>query len=455
MELFPLVTVVMPCYNHEKYVREAIESVLNQTYPNIEFIVVENGSTDGSRAIIQEYESRLKAIYLEQNSLAEAAVIFHRQENARGKYFAFMTSDDIWMPDKIEKQVDYLESHPECGACFTWTEYFDENMVPIYDYTYTLYKEKNRTPSEWVAKFWLDGNCLCAPSYLMRMEKEMEMYATASMGIPFYQLSDLYQWIMYLVLGNTFYVLPEVLVKMRKHAVAISYSEDAGIRAMNESASMCRLILEVLPDDMFIEAFHENFMNAESNTKEELLCEKMLLLLRRNEDYIQPVALDFFYKNAIGNTQLLERKYGIGMEQINSICSTKGVAVAKKHSANAMQKRMEDNLKQYKVHSALTEETKMILDVIQNGVKEMLSLVMAGGLKPEVTEAEFVANARDICMIIEDVEDRIAPFGTAFSKEEWNVFINLFNDKEYVEISAIIPYLYKVYYCIETILNLC
>lgn len=454
MEGFPLVTVAMPCYNHGKYVREAMESVLNQTYPNIEFVVVENGSTDDSRAIIQEYEDRLNVIYLEKNSLTEMASIFHRPENVHGKYFAFMTSDDIWMPDKIEKQVEYLEKHPECGACFTWAEYFDENMLPIYDYTYTLYKEMNRTPSEWVAKFWTDANCLCAPSYMIRMEKEMEVYNTIRKGITFYQFSDLYQWIMYLVKGNTFYILPEVLVKMRKHATAISHSDGAAIRAMNEWASLSRLILEILPDDMFIEAFRENFVDKESNTKEELLCEKMLLLLGRNEDYIQPVALDFFYKNAIGNMQLLEKKYGIGMEQINSICSTKGVAVAKIYSANDMQKRMEDNLKQCKVHSALTEETKMILDVIKNGVKDMLSLVVAGGLKPEVSENEYIGNVRDICSIIEDVKDKIAPFDTAFSKEEWNAFINLLDNNEHVEISAIIPYLCKVYYCIETILNL-
>ena len=72
MDKQPLVSVIMPCYNHEKYVAQTIESVLNQTYKNIEFIVVDNGSTDGSFHVIQQYRDRIDKIYqLKENDLVD------------------------------------------------------------------------------------------------------------------------------------------------------------------------------------------------------------------------------------------------------------------------------------------------------------------------------------------------------------------------------------------------
>lgn len=93
MDKQPLVSVIMPCYNHEKYVAQTIESVLNQTYKNIEFIVVDNGSTDGSFHVIQQYRDRIDKIYqLKENDLVRAGEILNN--SCSGDYIAFMTSDD-------------------------------------------------------------------------------------------------------------------------------------------------------------------------------------------------------------------------------------------------------------------------------------------------------------------------------------------------------------------------
>ena len=130
MEENILVSVLMPCYNHGKYVAESVESILNQTYENIELLIVENGSTDNSREVLQQFKDnpKVKLFYLEKNDCEKAHYIL--SSNASGEYFAQATSDDIWMPDKLEKQMKYLKGHPEVSVCTTWAIYCDENMVP-------------------------------------------------------------------------------------------------------------------------------------------------------------------------------------------------------------------------------------------------------------------------------------------------------------------------------------
>ena len=107
----PKVSVIMPCYNHEKYVAQSIESVLNQTYDNIEFIVLDNGSTDGSYRVIKQYSDRIdKILHFDDNDLTKAGYVL-RQE-CQGEYMAFMTSDDIWAKEKLEQQMRVLIENP-------------------------------------------------------------------------------------------------------------------------------------------------------------------------------------------------------------------------------------------------------------------------------------------------------------------------------------------------------
>ena len=122
----PLVSVIMPCFNHEKYVAEAIESVLNQTYDNIEFIALDNGSTDGSYEIMKRYEDRLaKLLHFEKNDLAKAGETLRR--SCTGEYIAFMTSDDVWLPEKLEKQMRIFQEKKDVKACFTWANLIDDD----------------------------------------------------------------------------------------------------------------------------------------------------------------------------------------------------------------------------------------------------------------------------------------------------------------------------------------
>ena len=112
----PLVSVIIPAYNVAPYVAAAIDSVLAQTYQPIEIIVVEGNSKDGTRAVLEPYIEKKLITYLHQEGkgLSNARNIGIRQ--AKGEFVALLDADDIFLPEKIEKQVGYLIAHPDCDV---------------------------------------------------------------------------------------------------------------------------------------------------------------------------------------------------------------------------------------------------------------------------------------------------------------------------------------------------
>ena len=117
-----LVSVIMPVYNAEKYLEETLDSVLNQTYEDIEIICVDDMSSDGSRDILGKYKEKskkIKTIYLTENAgVANARNV--AIQNAEGRFIAFLDSDDVWLPEKISRQINFmLDNQYE----FTFTSY--------------------------------------------------------------------------------------------------------------------------------------------------------------------------------------------------------------------------------------------------------------------------------------------------------------------------------------------
>lgn len=102
-----LVSVIMPCYNSEKYISDAISSVINQTYLNWELLVIDDCSTDSSSIIIKEFEKKDSRVQYFRTNISSGSPAFPRNigiEKARGKYIAFLDSDDLWFPDKLKQQ---------------------------------------------------------------------------------------------------------------------------------------------------------------------------------------------------------------------------------------------------------------------------------------------------------------------------------------------------------------
>lgn len=110
----PLVTVITPSYNHVKYIEQAIESIVNQTYKNIEYFIVDDGSTDGTHELFVELKKKYTNFTFEKHKENRGHVrLSETVDKAKGKYVTFLSSDDWFLPEKIEKQVKLFESLPE------------------------------------------------------------------------------------------------------------------------------------------------------------------------------------------------------------------------------------------------------------------------------------------------------------------------------------------------------
>lgn len=294
----PLVSVILPSYNHEKHVGIAIESVLNQTFCDYEFLVSDDHSTDGTLEIIQKYhDDRIQLHVFSEN---QGATINHKYliDRAKGKYVALINSDDVWLPNKLKKQVAYLEAHEECGGCFSFAEIIDEDGSSINVYR-DVFQKKNRTQAEWYRQFFLHGNCLCHPSMLIRTN----IYHTLGVyNLSLRQLPDFDMWVR-LIKHYGIYIFQEPLVQHRRF-VSVSANTSAptirnSMRDAVESHYILNNYLNDVSDEFFSAAFRKEFRKADAITHNELCCEKFFLLLD-GKFYLPQVsllaAINYFFK---------------------------------------------------------------------------------------------------------------------------------------------------------------
>lgn len=301
----PLVSVVLPCFNHERYVAEAIESVLNQSYKNIELLVADDGSTDNTAAVMRRYSSYFaKELYLTENTGGE--IYYQLKQLAHGKYIALMHSDDIWEKDKLAIQVTYMEQHEECGSCLAWCVYTDEHLRECANRN--PFKQVNRSSQEWMNYFWKNGNVLCNPSSLTRRELDIKLKRKA-----FRQLPDFFSWID-MIQETVIYIIPKVLVKMRQHLKDgqenVSFPTKENLyRHMIEEGGGWLSVIRDMRKDFFKDAFASALRNPDANTKEEILCEKYFLLLNHRNVFVQNSALYYFQEIYDYVQECMEKEY--------------------------------------------------------------------------------------------------------------------------------------------------
>ncbi len=162
----PAISVAMSVYNCERYVALAIESILAQNFGDFEFIIVDDGSTDGSAAIIDEFASkdtRIRAIHRQNKGL-----IFSLNQalaEARAPIIARMDADDIANPERFERQYDFLQLQPEYGVVSSWTTDIDENGDP-----YPIADHGHPADHEGFLEALETGTPLCHPATMYRRD---------------------------------------------------------------------------------------------------------------------------------------------------------------------------------------------------------------------------------------------------------------------------------------------
>jgi glycosyltransferase involved in cell wall biosynthesis len=144
MKPLPKVTVIIPCYNRGKFIAETVESVLSQTYSNVELVVVDDGCTDNSREVLEPYADRIRILeHPGRVNCGQSAALNLGIRSSESDYVAFLDSDDLFAPDKIEKQVRFFEEHPQFGLVYANGHAIDENGNVIFRFYGKNHKEES------------------------------------------------------------------------------------------------------------------------------------------------------------------------------------------------------------------------------------------------------------------------------------------------------------------------
>lgn len=133
----PLVSIIVPSYNHTKFIAQCIESIFQQSYKHFELIVIDDGSKDNSKDILKELQLKFEFTLVFQENHGVAYTLNRGiTEFAKGKYVTFCASDDYWAVDKLKMQVQFMESNQFYPMCYGKTYYVNENSQIIYKYTF-------------------------------------------------------------------------------------------------------------------------------------------------------------------------------------------------------------------------------------------------------------------------------------------------------------------------------
>lgn len=278
-----LVSVIIPSYNHDKYINECVMSVLNQTYKNIEVYVMDDCSTDNSVNVLKKIKDyRLKVLYSKKNK-GTVRTINELMKKCNGEYIAIIGSDDIWETDKIEKQVKVLENNKKIGAVFSSAEIIDENNRIYTDddaFNHEIFRNENMKSSKRMRLFFEIGNHLCHSSSLIR---KSVINKIGDYDITYRQLHDYDYWVR-LINEYDIYIINEKLLKYRRFKKSkknlSNNTCESMIRVVNENNSIIGWMIKNIKDKLFIEAFNDLFVNKNSSTTEELICEKYFLLMK-------------------------------------------------------------------------------------------------------------------------------------------------------------------------------
>lgn len=276
----PTISIVLPSYNHEKYILEALDSIHQQTYQDYEILILDDASTDRSAAVIKEFIQNHPdlPIRFDQHETNQGGVITLNDllQQARGKYIALLNSDDVWVPEKLARQAQYLNEHPEIAAVFTQAIIVDENREKVSDKVLPVviqdtFLQENRSRGKWFRRFFFQQNCLCHPSILIRRT----VYEQIGYLDPrFRQIPDFQLWTRFLK-SFEFHLIEEPMVYLRWHKSNTSViSTSNSIRGINELFYLYRDFFTGMPDDLFIDGFGDLFRRNDARTPEALACEK-------------------------------------------------------------------------------------------------------------------------------------------------------------------------------------
>ena len=258
----PKISVIMPAYNAEKYIKEAMDSILNQTFGDFEFIAMNDCSRDSTEEIILSYQDdRIVYVKNEQN-MGVAATLNKGLRLAKGEYIARMDSDDISMPNRFALQVACLDAHPEVAVLGGLVEVFDETGK-------TTPRPYRASPAQ-IKIDLLFASALAHPSVMMRRDVILEMggYDREFEGLEDYEL-----WCRVAAKHQIMVCSDEVLLRYRIHSAQVTQQSSPRKDAAQKRIRAWHLRQLGLPEEgLAAEGFYGYYARREK-TLEQVLAE--------------------------------------------------------------------------------------------------------------------------------------------------------------------------------------
>lgn len=214
------VSIIVPVYNAEKYIVETIESVKAQTYENWELLLIDDGSTDGSRQVISDYlsgEPDERIVLFPRENSGAAKARNYGLSQAGGRFIAYLDADDLWSPDKIEKQLAFMREK-QAAFSFTGYEFADESGKGTGKIV--------RVPETLVYRQALQNTTIFTSTVMFDSEK----IAKEKLEMPIIKSEDTALWFKVLRMGYTAYGLNENLVRYRRTNGSLSANKLEALR---------------------------------------------------------------------------------------------------------------------------------------------------------------------------------------------------------------------------------
>lgn len=233
MSAAPEVSVVITAYNYGRFIARALESVFAQTYRDIEVIVVDDGSTDDTRECVGAFGSRVA--YLYQPNAGMPAAQNTGIAASRGALIAFLDADDVWLPRKLERQLEAMQADPGIGVVYSWWAYVDEAGTP-------LPQTKQPTARGDVFEELLRG---CFVSFSMSLIRRVCFDHVGGLDPSIGRANDWDLWLRIAAAGYTFACVPEILMHNRLHPNHLS--GDAGLTLRDSRRALGKALARLSP----------------------------------------------------------------------------------------------------------------------------------------------------------------------------------------------------------------
>ncbi|WP_266169941.1 glycosyltransferase [Dyella subtropica] len=284
MTMLPRVSVIMPTYNHEKFVRAAIDSVLAQEGVDFEFLISDDGSRDATREVVASVSDERIRFFPNTVNRGACVVTNELVQASRGEFVALLNSDDMWLPGKLAEQVRLMDSRPGLGATFGRARFIDRDAFPIAKSGLpfgTIFDQANRNQGEWLRRFFDLGNCICHPTMLIRRRcyDEVGLYSNRLRQLP-----DFEMWIR-LIKRYPIHIVEKDLIDFRI-LPGENASSDIGPnarRTINEHFLLAERFFDAATREQLIEGFSDVLHVPSIPSEAHLRIEGVLQLMRPNQ----------------------------------------------------------------------------------------------------------------------------------------------------------------------------